>query len=419
MKAAQNTINFAKEWVTGTYTKRQYQNYYTVKTPYAQFLLKLTDDRKLLAIKDNSGHIYLFHRPSTIESYPEIDEPSTGCRGYPLDHTSQSNPFLCLLAEGFQFEHTSVDCGSAVAGTTVNDISQWRTVDRIEIKNESLPMPVYLSLIAIGSKLYYLYPKDILTTIGKEYSLQEWADNVEERLFKFPNKWPIYTIATLQSNTVKKVNEIKESYLTVAGNKAKESLVTLGNDQPSMCGWVSIPTDFKTVEEITGSPFREAKKTRPTFYSYDLPAHLLNGDTGHTLRRFETMEENPLKITEYITIRKPNKGMSWRDTIRNEYYPGLAEAVISFFEADDAWLREHFEIPKAEQYERRARRNLSTGQWRQWEDKVIYVRKEPNPSIVGDYAIYFKDKKENTTFTKLLPAPFVVCSINETFNANY
>lgn len=408
MKAAQNTIDFAKEWVAGTYTKRQYQNYYTVKTPYAQFLLKLTNDRELMAIKDNTGHIYLFHGALSIN-----DEQASRW-GTSLNPNAEcmSNPFICLLAEGFQFEHTSVTCNYDVAKNITDNISKWRTVDRIEIKNESLVRPVYLSLIAIGSMLYYLYPEDIIATNNKEYSLQEWTDNIEERLFKFPNRYPFYTLNVLQSNTVKKVNEIKGSYLTVAGNKAKESSTTLGNGRSSMKGWVSIPTDFKTVEEITGSPFREAKKTRPTFYSYGLPAHLIN--QVPTLGRFETMEENALKITEYIHIRKAHGGMSWRDLIRNEYYPELAEAFISFFEADDAWLREHFEIPKAEHYEHLARENLPVG----LNEATIYVHKEPNPSIIGNYAIYIKDKKENITFTKILPAPFMACKVNETFNAD-
>src|SRR5258706_13968959 len=60
MEIAPKTVEFVKEWVNGTYTKRQYQNYYTVKTEHANFLMKLTEKRELLAIKDPTNHVYIW-----------------------------------------------------------------------------------------------------------------------------------------------------------------------------------------------------------------------------------------------------------------------------------------------------------------------------------------------------------------------
>jgi len=402
MRAADNTVEFVKQWIAGTYTKRQYQNYYIVKTPHAQFLMKQTEARDLLAIRDNSGHIYLFDNDLGIVDY---GEPRL------RENDALSNPFLCLIHEDYDFKFTrinplSIDRSSRGI-SLVDSISKWKVLDRVEVDNPSLPVPVYVSLVEIGDIRCLISPyfeKD--DRVPPKTSLELWAQNGVEATYKFPHRWLYYNLSELYSNKINSIKEIKGNYLAVAGEKASLSWVNAD-------GWVFIPTDFETVEEITGRPFREAKRARPNPYAYGMTGSNINMNNVH--RRYETVEENAEALKHCINLRDDFDSSNWQQVIKGKYLPETAEDYIAFFEADDAWLREHYEIARAGALEAkfRAKVSMSLG------NTVIFVNNEPNPSPMGEHVVYLKANSVSPfKFLKVLPTPSSASKVRGIFDGD-
>ena len=401
MRAAEKTINFVKEWINGTYTKRQYQNYYIVRTPHAQFLMKQTENRELLAIKDTTGHIYLFDDELPIQNYGEV-------RIYETD--AMSNPFLCLIAEDYQFAYTRVSPQSLhrQTGSPLSNLSKWKTLDRVEVSNPSLPAPLYLSLVELGDYRYYISPiiDTEIPASARKMSLKAWALHSQEASHKFPNKWPLYNFNILYSNKINTVGEIKNNYLGIAGDEADKSWVTYE-------GWVFIPTAFESIEQITGRPFKEAKRTRPSPYAYGL--HGNNVNPNQMYRRFETVDENIEALKECINMREPFDSSDWKDKMRMKFLPEVAQDIIDYFEADDAWLREHFEIAKAGHMESQFRSKIAIG----FASSLMFINKETNLSPLGDYVVYLKapglikDK-----FMKIIPVPSMANKVKGLFDGD-
>jgi len=390
MKAAEKTIEFVKQWITGTYTKRQYQNYYIVRTPHAQFLMKSTEDRELMAIRDLTGHIYLFD---------DFEEALRTRRN--VYSTSMSDPFLCLITDGFPFKYTCISASSIERVDSKENIlknmSKWKTLDRIEIINNSLSQPLYLSLISIGDSRFYLTPNIENEDRVNNISLVEWANHTLEQQHKFTSDWVSYSINSLYSNTINTVNAIKGNYVDIAGDQVAQSWY-------SSEGWVFIPTKFETIEELTGRPFRAAKKTRPNPYSYNLTGGIMNLNTIH--RRYETIDEDPSLLRQCIqcvNIREDVTSLNWRDVLQNNFLPETAADITAFFEDDDAWLREHFEVARTGALEAKLKSKLSLNLGL----SITYIHKEKNLTPLSEYVIYikmFEKGQTNNRFMKMLPA---------------
>ena len=401
MRAAEKTINFVKEWINGTYTKRQYQNYYIVRTPHAQFLMKQTENRELLAIKDTTGHVYLFDDELPIQRYGEI-------RIYETD--AMSNPFLCLIAEDYQFAYTRVSPASLhrQTGEPLAHLSKWKTLDRVVVDNPSLPTPIYLSLVEVGDYRYYITPvmDSEIPSDAKKMSLKAWASHNQEAIHKFPDRWPMYNFNILYSNKINTVGEIKNNYLAIAGDEADRSWVTYE-------GWVFIPTAFESIEQITGRPFKEAKRTRPSPYAYGLHGNNIN--PNHMYRRFETVDENVEALKECINTREIFDSSDWKEKLKLKLLPEVAQDIIDYFEADDAWLREHFEIARAGHMEAQFRSKVSIG----FASSLMFINKETNPSPLGDYIVYIKAPGLNrVAFTKVIPVPSMAHKMKGLFDGN-
>ena len=402
MRAADKTIEFVKEWIAGTYTKRQYQNYYIVKTPHAQFLMKQTELRDLLAIKDTTGHIYIFDHDLQIYDYgdPRI-----------VPNDAMSNPFLCLIQEAYDFKYTRVSplsIGRMGRGQQfLSNISKWKTLDRVEVANPSLGVPVYLSLIEAGDLRLYITPElAVEDRIIAKTPLAEWVQHKQEAEYRFPHQWTQYMMTELYSNKINSIEAIKGNYLALAGDKVDKSWV-------SKDGWVFIPTDFTTVEEITDRPFQAARATRPNPYAYGMVG---NGVNLHKLyQRFETIEENAEAIKEVITLRDDFDSSTWELAVRMGRLPEIAESLIAFFQADDAWLREHFEIAKAGYLEAKFRSKVSMGLG----GALVHVNAEPNPSPMGEHVIYLKAQNAGSAnFVKVLPAPVAASKVKGIFDGD-
>jgi len=399
MKAAEKTIEFVKEWINGTFSKRSYQNYYIVKTPNAQFLMKSTEQRELIAIRDLTGHIYLFDSDLNITTY--------GAQRLIENDRALSNPLICLIYEGFTFKYTRVSPATLERASVLGLISKWKTLDRVEVTNPSLSGPIYLSLVEIGDKRYYITPgMSTDNNPNKIWSLIGWAQHGPEQKYKFTNQWPQYGLTTIYSNKVNKVNELKDDYVTLAGEAASNSWV---NED----GWVFIPTEFESIEEITGRPFKAAKRTRPNPYAYGISGVAAN--LNNLNRRFETVEENAQALKQCVNIRTDITSSDWKDIFRTTLLPEIAEDFIAYFEADDAWLREHFEIAQAGALESQLRAKISMN----LAGSSVYINREPNISPLSEYVIYVKTfvlGEENAKFMKILPSPSIADKIKGVFD---
>lgn len=404
MRAADKTVEFVKEWIAGTYTKRQYQNYYIVKTPHAQFLMKQTEARDLLAIRDTTGHIYLFDADLTVGIYGNTEIYEDG---------AMSNPFLCLLKDGYDFKYTRISPASVnrygKENVLLATISKWKTLDRKEVSNPTLRTPVYLSIVEIGDTRFFISPYPIDATEDTRVSLTEWAQNTIEAKYRFPHPYPSYQINALYSNKLNTVDEIKGNYVAAAGDKLEQSWVQ--EDE-----WVYIPTDYQTIEDISGRSFREARKTRPNPYAYGLVGSNININNIH--RRFETTDENAEAIKNCINLRDEIDSSNWKQAIHARYISDMANDYIAFFEADDAWLREHYEVAKAGALEARFRAKVSLA----LNGCIVYVNREDNPSPLSDHVVYIKTKNpvgsDPSTFLKVLPTPAITNRIKEVFNGD-
>ena len=401
MRAADKTIAFVKEWIAGTYTKRQYQNYYIVKTPHAQFLMKQTENRELLAIKDTTGHIYVFDNALSIYDYSDP-------RIIPTE--AMSNPFLCLIEEGYDFKYTRVNPQSihrmAASQQFLNTISKWQTLDRVEVSNPYIKVPVYLSLVAAGDLRLFISP-EMTVDNRMPMTLMEWVSHKEEMEYKFKHPWTQYEMSELYSNKINSIEEIKGNYLTLAVDKIDKSWV-------SKEGWVYIPTDYDTVEEITGQPFNEARASRPNPYAYGIPFHAIN--LQNLYRRFETIDENAEAIRSILNLREDFDSSNWKQIVSIGRIPEVSKSLIDFFEADDIWLREHFEIAKMGTLEAKFRSKVSLGLG----GALVHVNFEPNLTPLRDHVIYAKAVGFKTDkFVKIMPAPATASRVKGIFNDNY
>jgi len=400
MKAAGNTVEFVKQWIAGTYTKRQYQNYYIVKTPHAQFLMKNTENRELLAIKDTTGHIYLFDDDLVVYGYGTPPTIS--------DNNAMSNPFLCLLLEDYDFKYTRISPNSMARATVLlSTIGKWKTLDRVAVTNGSLPVPIYLSLVAVGDKRFFITPKyENEEKLAPRTPLAVWAQNGQEATYRFQHKWIQYSMSQLYSDKINTINEIKGNYVALAGDKLDWSWVNSD-------GWVFIPTDFSSIEEITGRAFREARRSRPNPYAYGLTGNGIN--MQNIYRRCETVEENAEALKVCINLRDEFDSGNWKAAIRDKHLAEIADDMIAFFEADDAWLREHFEIARAGALEAKFRSKVSMGIG----SSLIYVNQEPNPSPMNEHVVYIKAQALSPNkFLKVLPTPVMASKIKGIFDGD-
>jgi hypothetical protein len=403
MRAADKTIQFVKDWIAGRFTKRQYQNYYIVRTPNAEFLLKSTEARDLVAIKDNSDHIYLFDSDLYISDFDHKIRQDDG---------AMSNPFLCLINDGYPFAYTRISPQTVENCKLNNTISKWKTLDRVEVFNPSLPTtPLYISLIDVEGQRYIIEP--VMSSDGRpspatKMPLLAWAERGIEKSFKFSNPYVSYNINSLYNNTFTTVDEIRRNYVTIAGEALPVSWT-------SSEGWVFIPTNYETVEQITKRPFKEAKKLRPNPYAYSISSGLMN--VGNLQKRWETIEENASAIKQCINLRDEVTSSDWRDVLRRSFLPEIADDFIEYFEADDKWLQEHFEIARAGALEviLRSKIALNLG------GAIVYINHENNSSPLNEYVIYakiFSKLGEKATFLKILPAPNMATKVKGVFNVD-
>ena len=389
MKATGKTIEFVKGWIAGSRTKYQYQNYYTVSTKHAQFLMKKNENHELLAIRDLTGHIYLFDKLGYAE--PTV-----------LHSSTLSNPFHCLISDKYPFKYTIISPNTVSNADILDSLSKWKVLDRVEIENQTVSGgSVYLSLIDIADSRYVIDP---IMNGDNKYSLSTWASYGIEKQYKFEDYWPLYSITPLFSNKVNSIREVRDSYVTMAGDALDQSWCNLYN-------WVFIPTKFNTIEEITGREFKTAKRTRPSPYSYGIDNGFIN--PYYAYLRFNTTNENANALKSCINIRGELTSSDWQDKIRENYLPESAHDMIAFFKADDEWLQEHYEIAQAGVLENK----FKTADAKLILNKaIVYIHKEPNLSPLRDYVIYIKfyaDLTEENYFKKVLPLPPLATHIRE------
>ena len=405
MRAAEKTVNFVKQWINGTYTQRSYQNYYIVKTPNAQFLMKQTESRECLAVRDNSGHIYMFDN----DLYVYNNRTST----YAISETeAMSNPLLCLLQEDYDFKHTRIDPASirrmSQGDQFISSMSKWKTLDRVEVKNISLDTPIYLSLIEAGDLRLYISP-DLVpdSRIPVRTPLIAWTQHIHEKEYKFLHKWVHYAMTSLYTNKINSVADIKNIYLAMAGDRAEQSWT-------GMDGWVGIPTYFSTIEEITGQPFNAVRATRPNPYAYGLVNPSVNLQL--LFRRFETIDENVDTIRGILNFRDSFDSSNWKDALALGRLPEITKNIIDFFEADDAWLRDNYEIARAGALEARVRSKLPMAAG----IDLLYVNEEPNSSPLSEYVLYLKSPGSGfpDKFVKLIPTPCLANKVKDICNAS-
>lgn len=397
-KAAEKTIAFVKEWIEGKLTKRQYMHYYIVKTPYAQFLMKANEQPDLVAIKDSSGHIYL--PENVLHSYSLKDE------------VSQRNPFMALLAEGFQFNYTLLE-ESSLNGSAGQELSKWKTLDHIQILNIDSDMNIHVSLVQIGDTRYIT---EMGFRVDDGLTVKDWANYEELKKRKFKDKQDKvqpYMMLRAVSGKPTKVMDVRGAYLEYVGDQVKTAIVTER--------WIFIPTEKKLLNEVADPNIHAILKTRPMAYHYGLTEDIINLEAAwkRTEYPFHPEQLNAYsRSNNFINIDNlPNgkafldAGHQWREWLLKHIEAEMAAGVIKFIDDDDAWLLENGYIMSAFAWGRTFKANL----FGEPLNGYVLVVEESNPSICNKHVAYIKgnifDNYNGKTtlsmpnFTKVIPAP--------------
>lgn len=377
MQVAEKTVEFVKEWIHGTYTKRQYQNYYIVKTDHANFLMKLTEKREVVAIKDPTNHIYIWDENGDNDNALSvlIDRKEFL---WPNGFTRCSSRNM-----GSSYRRDQADMTSAV-----NNISKFRVCERSVLAAKHLPHPIYISLIAIGDRRFYCLPDHTEQT--HPIPLKAWANFFLETEYNYHYQHPQYTFRETLPH-IEKVERIRGHYVDLAGEVADQATASDGN-------WIRIPTAITSIDDLAGSSLTEMRKTRPNPFAYGIgPWHF---DLDRLDKRDETSEENIELLKRAIVDDGRRRDLplfagDWRAYLRKRFPADMAASYIAYVEADDAWLEKHSEAAKAHALETAMR--LSIGQIDGW----VYVHTESDKRF-GPYALYYKDKE---TFTRIVPTP--------------
>lgn len=375
MRVAEKTVAFVKEWINDTFTRRQYQNYYIVKTDHANFLMKLTAQRECMAIRDPSGHIYIWD-----------------------ENGEEDNVFSILVAnKDFVWPNGFSRVSSHRLGNgrymdqtrkylAVNQISKFRVCERRTIVENP---NVNITLMALGEKRFYTYVDHTIN--NSPVSLEYWANFGIEANYRYDGSNPSATFIETLPN-IEKIDQIRGAYLEAAGDRAKES-------KASEDAWVHIPTNYVSVNDIAGTDMLELRKSRPNPFAYNISHAHFN---LHNLNiRFETSEENrdSLNSCFKFEVRRglPDpQSVDWKEYLKSRFPNDLADRYIAYIEADDAWIEANREVAEANNLEHKLRTTI--GSIDGWVHVVPVEDKR-----LGPYAIYVKDI--NPIFVRIVPTP--------------
>lgn len=389
MKPSPNTMAFVREWLKGNYKKRQYQNWYTVKTEHAQFLMKLTEDRELMAIKDNSGHVYVWSEGGATIYTNEMRL-----------RNKEPNPLLWILNEGFPCPFTMVTPWTSSLdihneNDPRNSISKWRVCDRQTIQHEK--GRVYISLIAIGDKRFTILPKtgEVAPTIP----LLDWVNYRDEAKYEYESKFVNHRIARSKDNA-ESLKSLRQAYVDLAGDKLDASAV-IGSR------WVIIPTEFMAESDITGVCYRDIRKTRPNPANFGISP--IDIDYNVAAFRYATTEEN-IGVTLNVLKHPVANANHWRMELSQRVNKATYDAIIEFLKADDAWLIENCEAVVALKHEAHAKAGHFKG--------LKEVTVVPNNDGYGPVKIYARIPNR-LPYYRYVPTPGEAINILKGFpNAN-
>lgn len=382
MEIAPKTVEFIKQWIAGTYKQRQYQNYYQVKTEHANFLMKLTNKRELLAVRDPTGHIYMFD-----------------------DNGDDDNGFAYLLKMGHTWPNgytrvwsgrMGTKYGAAPKGTdyACNQISKFRVCERISLVQKWSERPLYISLIALGNRRFFTFPDHDWTY--DTMPLKHWASFQFEADHKYLKHQPYSSLTECLPN-IETIERIRGHYVDLA-NDTYENGAEVATVRES--GWMVVPTLFNNIDEISGLPLLEMRKSRPNPYAFGISA--AHFDIDKLVRRYETTEENISLLT--ATIREVNHRdvlnidpeTDWRGYLKQRFPLDMAQNYIDYIEADDRWLAANYDAAHAAELERVLRQPIGSV------DGWVFAKKESD-SRFGPYAIYHRNK--NQPFDRIIPTP--------------
>lgn len=387
-EVAPKTVDFAKAWVWGLFTKRQYQNWYIVKTKDTEFVLTLTEKRELYAMKDRkTGHVFLWD--SALE-YIRDGRLSGG----------MDNPFNVLIRDGFQFPNGYTrlndryghlyDEKEQGAGADVRTImSKFRLCDRITLKTKVGEMNI--SLIALGDRRFYTAP--LISRAGKSVSLEDWATFKYEASLPNDNPYHNYKLTEIfHRDGIEKVADIRGHYMDVAGDMLPKATANESS-------WIQFPTSAITIDELAGCDFLKAKQSRPNPYNYHINPSL--ADFSKLSRRHETIAENADHLRECLhldgDIHRDFTSSEWKDHLHKHLPADMAQRYVAYFMADDEWLEQHRKVARAGHLEYLLRENSVPVQG--W----IYLRAATDTRF-GPYEIYMRGTSD-TEFQRYLPSP--------------
>lgn len=392
-EVAPKTVDFVKQWVYGLFTKRQYQNWYIVKTKDSEFLLTMTDKRELYAIKDiKSGHIYIWD--SALEADAHGAVLSSG----------MDNPFNVLIRDRFEFPHGFTRLWDASFGylediadqikktgseTDVRSImSKFRVCDRITLVTNVGPL--HISLIALGERRFYTAPR--LSRTGMPVPLTDWASFKYEANFKYPHAYFPYTLTEIfRREGIEKVSDIRGHYLEAAGDMLPKSIA-------NEASWIEVPTKAHDIDELAGSDFLKAKTQRPNPYHYHINPSV--ADFSALSRRHQTITENSEHLADCLKLDGDTSdgftASNWKDHLHKLLPADLAERYVAYFTADDAWLEQHRDVARAGYLEHLLR--LTGTPVSGW----LLVRPAED-SRFGPFDIYMRP--DHKPFKRLIPAP--------------
>ena len=101
--------------------------------------------------------------------------------------------------------------------------------------------------------------------------------------------------------------------------------------------------------------------------------------------------------------------------MRDNFLPEVAEDYIKFFEADDAWLNDYYEVAQATEAMVRSKLGLNMGK------ALLYVADEANPSPMRDRVLYIKSfvhATQKSFFVKTVPAPWIADKVKGVFDGD-
>lgn len=399
-KVADNTVAFVKEWIEGKVTKRQYMHYYIVKTPHTEFLMKANEQPDLVAIKDHFGTIFI---PDDVLSNNLIPE-----------ERSLRNPLLSLINDGHKFPYVMLK-ENTLTGAVGASLSKWKTLDVKQVLNNDSTRIVNIALVQIGDERYIT---EVTLKEMKSGPLLDWAayEDVKKGTFSDYRRQDgaqPYSSLTLVTGNPIKVDEVRGAYVSFAGNAAPLSTVS---DQ-----WIMIPTEKNKLSEVTDDDLSAILKSRPFAINYGVPPDLICLDAAS---KRSTFPFRPDQLTSYnssnnfinlVNVPLPSEfhrsGNNWREFCKKNMDGEIADNLISYIDADDAWLELHGQGLLPFTQGRTFKEDVLT-------EKVlgyVLIVEERNPSAMNKHVAYIKghvidpySNKINRVmpyFTKVIPAP--------------